>query len=247
MNVSYQLYSSRNFTPWEDVISGLAAVGYTQVEGFGSVYEDPAGFRAMLEGHGLSMPSGHFGVEALERSYASCVNIARGLGITRIYAPYLDEQDRPSDEKGWIAFAARLSAIGEKLRADGFQFGWHNHDFEFRPLADGTVPMRILLESDPKLNWEADIAWIIRGGADPTAWIDEFGARITAAHVKDIAPEGQNLDQDGWADLGEGTVDWAELVAQLRRASVDLFVMEHDNPSDGQRFAATSIETFKSY
>jgi sugar phosphate isomerase/epimerase len=73
------------------------------------------------------------------------------------------------------------------VRAAGFGFGWHNHDFEFVPLADGSVPMQILLETAPDLDWEADIAWVIRGGADATDWIARHGKRITAVHVKDIA------------------------------------------------------------
>ena len=38
-------------------------------------------------------------------------------------------------------------------------------------LPDGTVPQDHLFEGGPDLAWEADIAWIIRGGADPMAWI----------------------------------------------------------------------------
>ena len=88
---------------------------------------------------------------------------------------------------------------------------------------------------------------MIRGGADPKAWIDAHAARISTAHVKDIAPEGENSDEDGWADVGHGTVDWKALMAALRAAGTDLFVMEHDNPSDMQRFAERSIAALRSY
>ena len=40
MDVSFQLYSAREMSPWEDVIKMIADLGYTQVEGFGGVYED---------------------------------------------------------------------------------------------------------------------------------------------------------------------------------------------------------------
>lgn len=247
MNVSFQLYSVRNFPPWPDMIAALAGLGYTHVEGFGGVYEDAAGFRALLDEHGLAMPSGHFGLEALEDNLADTLDQARTLGIEKIYAPYLDADQRPQDADGWRAFAARLAHVGAQVRAAGFRFGWHNHDFEFAPLPDGAVPMRMMLEADPDLEWEADIAWIIRGGADPSAWIDEFGDRISAVHVKDIAPDGENTDEDGWADVGDGVVNWAALVQQLRASGVTLFVMEHDNPSNGLRFATTSIKSFLTY
>ena len=66
MNFSFQLYSARNFQPWSDVLAMLAAAGYKSVEGFGGVYEDPAAFRKLMDQNGLSMPSGHFSIDALE-------------------------------------------------------------------------------------------------------------------------------------------------------------------------------------
>ena len=88
-----------------------------------------------------------------------------------------------------------------------------------------------------------DVAWIVRGGADPIAWIDEYASRIVAAHVKDIAPAGVAEDEDGWADVGHGTMDWAGILKALRdKTPARVFVMEHDNPSDFARFARRSIE-----
>ena len=243
MNFSFQLYSARKFQPWTDVLKMVAAAGYTQVEGFGGVYEDPAAFRAGLDSNGLAMPSGHFSMAALESDIDTVFKIAVTLGVERIYCPHIAADLRPADKAGWQAFAARLSAVGEKVRAAGFGFGWHNHDFEFVPLEDGTTPMQVLLESAPELEWEADIAWIVRGGAEPSDWIARHGASITAVHVKDIAPAGQAADEDGWADVGYGTVDWTGLFKQLAtRTPAKLFIMEHDNPSDAQRFASRSID-----
>lgn len=245
MDLSFQLYSARNATPWEGVVKTLADLGYAQVEGFGGNYEDAAGFRALLDQNGLSMPSGHFSVEMLENEPEKALEIAKTLGITRVYCPYLDAADRPGDAAGWAAFAGRLEAIGEVMRAGGVAFGWHNHDFEFVACEDGTIPMQAILDGAPNIDWEADIAWIIRGGADPFDWINANKGRITAAHVKDIAPAGECEDEDGWSDVGHGTVDWAALMEALKAADVDLFVMEHDNPSDATRFATRSIEALR--
>ncbi len=242
MEFSFQLYSARNFQPWPEVLAMLASAGYAQVEGFGGVYEDPAKFRQDMDRNGLTMPSGHFPIEALETGLEEVLATASTLGMQRIYCPHLAEEDRPPNRAGWEAFAARLGNVGEKVRAAGLNFGWHNHDFEFVVLEDGTTPMQILLEAAPDIEWEADIAWIIRGGGDPAEWIARHGGRITAVHVKDIAPQGQAEDEDGWADVGHGTVDWAGLADQLRAETpARLFIMEHDNPADATRFATKSI------
>lgn len=247
MDISFQLYSARNFTPWEDVVRKLADLGYTQVEGFGPVYDDPEGFRRTLDQAGMTMPSGHFSIDLLENDLPQALQIARTLGISRVYCPYLMPDKRPTDSAGWTDFARRLGAVGDKVRDAGLSFGWHNHDFEFTPLPDGALPMQIILDEAPANGWEADIAWITRGNADPVDWIARHGDRITAAHVKDIAPEGDNLDQDGWADVGHGTMPWADLIAALRTAGCDLYIVEHDNPSDFDRFARQSIANLRSF
>lgn len=248
MDWSFQLYSARNFQPWEPVLKTLASLGYAQVEGYGAVYEDPKGFRAQLDKHGLAMPSGHFGIGLLETDFAGAADIASTLGMKLIACPYLEAADRPVDAEGWRDFGRRLARIGEKARAAGFDFAWHNHDFEFARLADGSIPQRLILEAAPEIGWEMDVAWVIRGGADPLPWIEEFGPRIMAVHVKDIAPQGQATNEDGWSDVGHGTVDWAGLVAALRkRTPAKYFIMEHDNPADFERFARRSIAAAKTF
>ena len=243
MNFSFQLYSARKFQPWPDVLAMLAGAGYKNVEGFGGVYEDPAGFRAVMDQNGLSMPSGHFSIDALEGDIETVFNTATTLGIRQIYCPHVTVDKRPTDADGWRAFGLRLAAVGEKVRAAGFGFGWHNHDFEFVALADGGLPMQILLEAAPELEWEADIAWIVRGGGDPFDWISRHGKRITAVHVKDIASAGECADEDGWADVGHGTLDWTRLLSEIAaRTPAKLMVMEHDNPSDAKRFASRSLD-----
>ena len=107
--------------------------------------------------------------------------------------------------------------------------------------------MDILLGEAPSIDWEMDVAWVVRGDADPLAWIERYKDRITTAHVKDIAPAGDNADEDGWADVGHGTLDWSALMAALRGIGVDLFVAEHDKPSDVTRFASRSIASIRTF
>jgi sugar phosphate isomerase/epimerase len=241
---SYQLYSSRNFPPLSDTLTMLAGLGYQDVEGYGGLYADDAklaDIAAGLKATGLKMPTAHFGLDMLEGDPAQALKIARVLGIKRIYCPYLMPADRPTDGPGWRAFGARLETVGRPIKAAGIGFGWHNHDFEFVATPDGAIPQAEIMAGGPSLEWEIDVAWVIRGGADPIQWIRRYGPRITAAHVKDIAPAGQNTDEDGWADVGHGTVPWASIMAALRAVGCKHFVMEHDNPSDHARFAKRSI------
>ena len=249
MDVSFQLYSARNFTPWDGVLDQLAALGYTQVEGFGGVYEDAPAFRAALDARGLSMPSGHFfPLASFEENFDKTIAAAKALGMAQLYCPAPDDAYRDgADSAAWRDLAGRLETAAKRVQDAGLRFGWHNHHWEFMALPTGEIPMTLLLEGAPSMEWESDIAWIVRGGADPLAWIKDHAHRITAAHVKDIAPEGEAADEDGWADVGEGVMDWAAIMGALRAADVSLFVMEHDNPNDLARFARRSITNFRQF
>ncbi|NNE78889.1 MAG: sugar phosphate isomerase/epimerase [Silicimonas sp.] len=241
----YQLYSSRNFGPLPKSLGLLADLGYDSVEGYDALYATPAmatRLRTDLDQAGLQMKSGHFGLDMVESDPETVGKTARILGMDHVIVPYLPEDRRPNDNAGWQALGARLAKVGKPLIANGYSFGWHNHDFEFQPLADGNFPIETILNSAPDLVFEFDVAWATRAGQDPAAWIDRLGHRITAAHVKDIAPDGTAVDEDGWADVGHGVLDWTGLIAALRAKGCERFVVEHDNPGDDARFARQSIE-----
>lgn len=250
--LGFQLYSARNFPPLSDTLKKLAAAGYAKVEGYGGIYatmDDAAlnGLRADLDSNGLVMPTGHFGLDMLEKEPDQALKIVRTLGIEGIFCPYLMPDQRPTDSNGWFAFGQRLAEAGKRYQDAGFVFGWHNHDFEFKALEDGSVPLEQIFAGGPDLAWEADIAWVVRGKADPFSWIDKEAKRIRAVHVKDIAPAGENTDEDGWSDVGHGIVPWKELMTKLRQTSAQHFVLEHDNPGDIDRLITRSIASFKTY
>lgn len=251
-DLGFQLYSARNFPPLSETLKKLAAAGYKTVEGYGGIYatmDDAAlqALRADLDANGLTMPTGHFGLDLLEKDPEQALKIAKALGIEAIYCPYLMPDQRPADAKGWHAFGQRLGEAGKRYQDAGFVFGWHNHDFEFHALEDGSTPQEQIFAGGPDLAWEADIAWVVRGKADPFSWIEKEAKRIHAVHVKDIAPAGENTDEDGWTDVGHGIVPWRDLMAKLRLTSARHFVLEHDNPKDLDRLITRSMTSFKTY
>ncbi len=81
----------------------------------------------------------------------------------------------------------------------------------------------------------------MRGGVEPKAWLQRYRDRLVSAHVKDIAPEGQNEDEDGWADVGSGVLDWRDLWQACRATGARWMVVEHDKPADPARSARASF------
>lgn len=250
--LGFQLYCARNFPPLPEVLKKVAAAGYTEVEGYGGIYAnlDEAALKTLrsdLDANGLTMPTGHFGIDLLEKEPEQALLIAKTLGMQAVYCPHLAADQRPDDAAGWFAFGQRLSQAGKPIRDAGYTFGWHNHDFEFKQLGDGSTPQEQIFAGGPDLAWEIDVAWVIRGGGDANAWIESYSNRITAVHVKDIAPAGENEDEDGWTDVGHGTVAWPELMAALRKTPAKHYVLEHDNPKDLDRLLSRSMASFQTY
>ncbi|MDJ0827431.1 MAG: sugar phosphate isomerase/epimerase [Rhodobacter sp.] len=246
---SYQLYSSRKFPPLGDTLKMLSDLGYTHVEGYQALFDTPASVSALadaLAANGLTMPTAHFDLKALQNSPDRVLAIAATLGIKAIFVPYLAPPDRPNDPTGWTAFGKSLAQAGEPVRAAGLRFGWHNHDYEFAEI-EGQFPLDLILAADKDLALELDLAWVVRGGQDPSVWMQKYADRLAAIHIKDIAPEGTAPDEDGWADLGHGTMDWAMLLRQARGTAAHYFVIEHDNPSDHRRFAERSLRAARSF
>ena len=82
------------------------------------------------------------------------------------------------------------------------------------------------------------MAWVQVGGQDPLKWISKYGNRIVAAHIKDIAPKGECADEDGWADVGTGIMNWPEIMTDLRAARTKYYVMERPATTCGKAHTA---------
>lgn len=244
MGFSYQLYSSRNFGPLSDTLKMLGELGYDQVEGYGGLFADLSDLGALkadLEAAGLTMSSGHFGLEMVRDTPERVIEIAKALGMQALFVPAVGKEDRVQDAAGWTKLGQTLAEVGKPVQDAGIEFGWHNHDFEFAAIDSDALPLDLILAGSDDLRLEFDVAWAVKGGQNPVDWMNRYNDRIIAGHVKDIAPAGECADEDGWADVGHGTMDWPALMAALRGTPCRFFVMEHDNPSDDRRFAERSL------
>ena len=243
--LSFQLYSSRKFPPVESQFATLARHGYTNIETFGPFYDDVEETRRLMHRHKLTCLSGHYSLAMIEDEPGTVLSLAQALGNRIVVAPYLLPEQRPGDSAGWKALGARLGKAADEFAGKGLRFAWHNHDFEFVALHDGSFPIEHLLA--PGVLWEADLAWIIRAHADPAPWVKRYAGRMPLVHVKDIAPTGQKADEEGWADVGAGVMPWATLWPLCATSGAEIMVAEHDNPSDFDRFARVTAAAMKRY
>jgi len=243
-NLSFQLYSARAEPSLDAKLKVLADVGYGQAEPYRGLYEDVDGLRQGLKRYGLRAATGHFGFGEIRDDPARTIDIAKVLGMDVAVVSALPVPEREKDLAGWRATARELKGYAEMFEGAGLRLAWHNHAFEFARLEDGSMPLDHLLGGAPSVLWQVDIGWLYRAKQDPVVWFSKFGDRVFSIHLKDIAPAGACLDEDGWADLGHGVIDWQALWPAIERLHPAVFTVEHDKPSDYRRFARRSAEAF---
>lgn len=245
--LSFQLYSARKFPPLDRQLAALAALGFRNVEPYGGLLADGAALKEGLRRHGLQAPSSHVALERLRSDRDGVAAQVRELGIRYLIVPAIPPEARPADADGWDRLGRELGEIQEALASENIPLGWHNHDFEFRPVAGGRYPLDLLFEAAPGLFWEADIGWMHVAGEDPLVWLEKYRDRAKAVHVKDVAAPGENKDEDGWATVGDGVIDWMRLLPAIEGTGADLLVLEHDNPADFEAFARRSRAAIQSW
>ncbi|HEX5580818.1 MAG TPA: sugar phosphate isomerase/epimerase [Gemmatimonadaceae bacterium] len=240
--IGLQLYTVRREMAQdvERTLQRVAEMGYREVEFAGYFDHSPAEVRAMLARHGLRSPASHVPYERIERDWAAALDEAAAVGHEWVVVPWLDAK-RLTTVDDWRRVAERLGAAGVAARAAGLRLGYHNHDFEFRPVegAEGRVPLDLLLaDTDPEsVDFELDLYWMVRAGHDPLAWYARHPGRFRLAHVKDSA----GAPEHRMVDVGRGTIDFVRILPAAARAGTTHFFVEHDDPADPLASARASI------
>lgn len=241
--LSIQLYTLRALEDVDRILDTVADAGYRYVETVGSHLDNAAAIRSKLDARGLKASSSHVSLAALREKPDVIVDACRTLGFTHLFMPAVPPEQRDMEAEGWRSVGRELGDLAHRFQEQGIRLGYHNHHWELKPKDGKKTALELIFEAaeGSPLTWQVDVAWLVRGNADPQEWINRYRSRIAAAHVKDIAPAGQNEDQDGWADVGSGTLDWHNLWRVCREAGAQWMVVEHDKPADPAQSAWKSF------
>jgi sugar phosphate isomerase/epimerase len=240
--IGLQLYTVRTVLErdFEGTLARVAQIGYKEVEFAGYFNHPAADVRAMLDRHGLTAPAVHTGSVAPDAWKAS-LEAANVIGHKYIVVPWIPEERRLTLDS-YKRVAEEFNRAAATARDAGVQFGYHNHDFEFKRL-EGRLPFDVLLENtDPKLvQYEIDLYWITKGGQDPLEYFARWPGRIPLVHVKDSlgAPEHKMVD------VGAGKIDWKRIFAKREQAGIKHFFVEHDQPPQPFEDIASSYTYLK--
>jgi len=237
-----QLYSVRDHLA-KDVpatLAGLKRAGYDFVELFDVAPSAAPQWKTMLADAGLRAVAAHVDYETVVKDTAGAAEMARTLGYTDIIVPWLKFEARHE----WLHAAATMNEIGARLRAEGLNLGYHNHEHEFEAI-DDTTPFEIIfsIAAPENLFLELDVRWATEYGGDAIAILREFGARCPYLHLKERPKEGK-----GFTEVGHGVIDWPAIIAAGRETGVQWHIVEQDeSATDSIESARISAEYLRRF
>lgn len=251
--IGLQLYTIRDAMA-VDVPGSLKKVAdagykYLELAGYadGKFYNyEPAEFRKLVNDLGMEILSSHTQVEAAgitpENAQKMADDHAR-LGVKYCIQPWIVEEARTTIAS-YQKMAADWNQVGGVMKNVGIQFGYHNHNFEFDTV-EGKIPYFdiMLAELDKDLvTMEIDMFWTTKAGHNPVDIFNKYPGRFQLFHMKDMytkeAPYYTTVGEDDFAPVGEGVIDFKEILAAKDIAGMKYMIVEQDATKDGLPFEA---------
>jgi inosose dehydratase len=122
--------------------------------------------------------------------------------------------------------AETMNRVGRVARQGGIGAAMHPH---WGTAAETRLEIEVLLDNlDPTIvGFAPDTGQIAKGGADPFPVMERWAERIQYVHMKDLSPEWEAMRQagvplrspEGYAELGQGVIDFRRLVPLLDRVN----------------------------
>jgi len=212
--IGLQLYSVRNLLPknFEGTLQQLAAAGYKEVEAAGYFDKTAADFGNALQKAGLKCVSTHHALPLLKEQFDQLIQYGQAIGLEYIICSWAGVHRDPT-RKGelnlddWRYVADQFNAIGQKVKAAGMTFGYHNHVVEFGTENGIVFFDELLKRTDPKLVvFEMDCGWVVGGGHNPVEYLSKFPERFPLLHVKDMVKEPDGKLRN--VVMGKGSIDY---------------------------------------
>lgn len=107
-------------------------------------------------------------------------------------------------------FLKRLAKLGSEK---GIVLNLHNHTYE---VENNMHDLGGTLKRIPDIKLGPDLNWLLRGGVDPTEFLNKYQSNICFLHIRDQYRNGK------WSEaLGEGDVDFVEIGQKLKEIQFD--------------------------
>ncbi len=184
-----------------------------------------------LKDAGLMVTSAHVELP-IDGHKNAMLEIAEAFGCKRVIWHGWPEDKRYSSLDGTKQLVELYNESNQFAKANGLQFGLHNHWWEYRNKVDGRFVYEVLLESvDPDIFFEIDTYWVKVAGHDPAEIVAKFGKRAPLLHIKDgPARWTDSLPADNPEPMvaaGKGTQNFPAIV-KAAKGNTEWMIVEMD-------------------
>ena len=247
-----QLYAVRDELTKDTpaTLKALHNIGFREVEYFSPGKYSVAEYHGLIADAGLTCPSAHLpfaGATDLAPIFASANTLGAHFAVSSVFIDLfpngrpksMDHLDTlpPLGLDAFKKMAAHMNEVGKQAKAAGLQYAYHNHNFEFEKMPDGSYGYDVLLnETDHDLvKFEIDCGWMTVAGASPVAYFKRHPGRFRMLHVKDFRPIKPTIDLIGpgrptGVELGHGFIDYKPIFAAAKTAGIVHIFAEQEAP-----------------
>ncbi|WP_461096698.1 sugar phosphate isomerase/epimerase family protein [Spirosoma luteolum] len=216
-----------------DKIKGM---GLTDIELSNLFGQTAPAMRTLLDQRGMRCSSYGVNYDDIVQKPDSVLMRAKALGAQYVRVAWIPHEGDLSVERADQAIRD-FNTFGQRAKAQGLMFCYHNHGYEFHPYQHGTLFDYIVAQTNPDyVNFEMDIAWTYLPGQNPAALLAKYPKRFRLMHLKDVKKGVAGNDKGKLAPensivLGTGQLDMPAILKAARAAGVDHLYIEDESPA----------------
>ena len=228
--IGAQLYTIRDYTKDEAALmesfKKLSEIGYTRAQ-VSAMNDMPAeAIKKASETYNIKITGDHYAFDPMVNNIKAAMERHKIFGCMNFGIGGLPVSARESKE-GILDFMSKANKIADAMAAEGMMFTYHNHAFEFEKVDDKRIMDYILETANENFKLMLDVHWLSVAGINPVKFIKKYKDMIGGVHYKDLKVVG---NAPAICEVGEGNLDWDEIVATCDEIGVkDIFVEQDTN------------------
>lgn len=219
-----------------EAVEEIGALGYEGTEVFdgnlAAIADDPQPFRETLAGAGVELVSVYSGAnfvyadvlpDELARLRRAC-ELAEQFGASRLVVGGGARRAAGTTDEDYDRLAHALDQVSDLAVEHGLEASYHPH---LSTIVESPQELDRLMERT-RIGFCPDTAHLAAGGGDPAALIRRYPDRLKHVHLKDV-----DLATSTFLPLGAGDLDFDDVLAAVREAGYDSWLMVELDSTDG--------------
>ena len=268
-SIGLQLYSVRSdlANDFEGTLKAVSEMGYDGVEFAGLYGKSAMQVKDLCQKYNLIPISAHVPFFEMLEAPQKTFETYKEIGCRFVAIPYAGVNERPL-VANYDKTLENMNELGRLAKSMGLMLMYHNHDFEFVKMENGTYGYDDIFTkvSPDLLAPEMDVCWVKVAGEDPCEYLKKYASRIPVVHFKDFVMPGkkaenmynligmeevkaENAEAFSFRPVGYGIQNVSALVEALDGSVCEWIIIEQDEPSMKKsrlECAKMSIEYMKS-